>query len=114
MHVTYLKEQFEIRKNKVLDLIESYAKEYAQDWKDIGIFASYARGEANGLSDIDICIIAEKSSSYISGALQEDANVLKADIVFVTKEQFLHSSCTLCQDLRRDIKFVKGCDFIEK
>lgn len=49
-----LKEQFEIRKNKVLDLIESYAKEYAQDWKDIGIFASYARGEANGLSDIDL------------------------------------------------------------
>ena len=33
-----LKEQFEIRKNKVLDLIESYASEYAQDWKDIGIF----------------------------------------------------------------------------
>lgn len=26
-----LKEQFEIRKNKVLDLIESYAKEYAQE-----------------------------------------------------------------------------------
>ena len=109
-----LKEQFEIRKNKVLDLIESYAKEYAQDWKDIGIFGSYARGEANGLSDIDICIIAEKPSPYISGALREDADVLKADIVFVQKDQFLHSSCTLCQDLRRDIKFVKGGDFIEK
>lgn len=103
-----LKEQFEIRKNKVLDLIESYAKEYAQDWKDIGVLGSYAWGEANGLSDIDICIIAEKSSPYISGALREDADVLKADIVLVSKDQFLHSSCTLCQDLRRDIKFVKG------
>ena len=65
-----LKEQFEIRKNKVLDLIESYAKEYAQDWKDIGIFASYARGEANGLSDIDICIIAEKSYIYITKSIR--------------------------------------------
>lgn len=35
----------------------------------------------------NICIIAEKPSSYISGALQEDVDVLKADIVFVTKEQ---------------------------
>lgn len=30
-----LKEQFEIRKNKVLDLIESYAKEYAQDLSNL-------------------------------------------------------------------------------
>lgn len=35
----------------------------------------------------NICIIAEKPSSYISGALQEDVDVLKADIVYVTKEE---------------------------
>ena len=51
-----LKEQFEIRKNKVLDLIESYAKEYAQDLSNLQPYMIERRKDQEKASILYLCI----------------------------------------------------------
>ena len=109
-----LKQQFITREQKVLQLISEYESKYNMTWPIIGIFGSYARGEAKGTSDIDICIIANKPDAYISGPLREDADMLGADIVFLTKEQLLSGESLLIRNIRRDIKFIRGGEIFEK
>lgn len=100
--------KFVQRQNEVLHLISEYENRYNLEWNDIGVFGSFARREANATSDIDIVIIAEKPDRYISGNLREEADMLKADIVFMRKEDLLNSDSLFCRNIRRDIKFVKG------
>ena len=52
-----LKEQFEIRKNKVLDLIESYAKEYAQDLSNLQPYMIERRKDQEKQASF-ICVLA--------------------------------------------------------
>lgn len=103
-----LRNRFEEQKENVLKLIERYEQEYRLSWNDIGIFGSYARNEATGCSDIDFCIIGAKPDPQISGSLREDAEMYNADVIFISKDEFLHGDSLLSKNLRRDIIFVRG------
>lgn len=96
-----LKNHFKEREIKVLELI----KEAGFFYEEIGVFGSYARGEYKSTSDIDFCIIVEqKPSRRISGPLREEAELLGADIVFVTREYFETDTSLFAQNLRRDYR----------
>lgn len=95
---------FKQRENEVLTLIESYNLNYVE----VGIFGSYARGEFKTTSDIDFCIIIdEKPTRQISGSLREEAELLGADIIFVTSDYFNNDTSNFAQQLRRD---YRRCD----
>lgn len=98
----YLEEEFKIRLHNVIECIKSYDIEYLE----IGIFGSYAKGEATGRSDIDIClVVTEKPPRQITGALRCDAEELGADVVFVTRE-YLEGDTTFAKNLRRDWRSI--------
>ena len=98
-----VEEHFLQRKKKVIDLIKSFNLQY----EEIGIFGSYARGDYKSTSDIDFCIVTqERPESFISGALREEAELLKADIVFVSPEFFNTSTSNFAKHLRKDYRRV--------
>ena len=60
-------------------------KSYNITFIEIGVFGSYARNDFKASSDIDFCIITEsRPDRRTSGSLREDAELLGADIVYVT------------------------------
>ena len=90
---------FKEREEKVLMLI----KESGIVYQAAGIFGSYARGEFKGGSDIDFCIVTnERPAREVSGSLREDADILGADIIFVTEEYFKEDTSEFAKNLRRD------------
>lgn len=94
---------FAERKEKVSDLIRNSGIDYDK----FGIFGSYARGEYTTLSDIDFCIIVnQKPSRYQMGSLREDADMLGADIIFVSSDYFYNDDSPFSKQLRRDFKEV--------
>lgn len=98
-----LERHFKDRKNKVIDLIKSYNLNF----EEIGIFGSYARGEYKSNSDIDFCIITDNRPDRItSGSLREEAELLGADIIYVTRESFEHGDSNFSKQLRRDYRRV--------
>lgn len=98
-----VKKDFEYRFTQVLWLITNYNISY----EEIGIFGSYARGDYKGLSDIDFCIItANKPDRVTSGSLREDADMLKADIIYVTREYFDKDVSKFAINLRRDYRRI--------
>ena len=103
-----LRAKFEDREKKVMHLIIEYEKKYDLCWDTIGVFGSYARDEATGCSDIDFCIFSEKPDPGISGCLREEADGIGADIIFITKDEFLHGDSLLSKNLRHYIKFIRG------
>lgn len=109
-----LRKQFLEKQDRVMKLIDSYADKYNLDWPDVCVFGSFARDEATGRSDLDIAIIAEKPDSIISGNLREEADILGADIVFITKENFLNGTGLLSRTMRRDSRFIRGGEWFEK
>lgn len=109
-----LRKQFMEKQDRVMKLIDSYADKYNLDWPDVCVFGSFARDEATGRSDLDIAIIAEKPDSIISGNLREEADILGADIVFITKENFLNGTGLLSRTMRRDSRFIRGGEWFEK
>ena len=109
-----LRKQFLDLQDKVMVLIDSYAKEYNLDWPDVCVFGSFARDEATGSSNLNIAIIAEKPDPAISGSLRCYADCLNTDIVFITKESFLNGTSLLSRTMRRDAKFIKGGGWFDK
>lgn len=98
-----VKKDFELRFRQVLGLIKSYNISY----EEIGIFGSYARNDYKSVSDIDFCIItADRPDRRTSGSLREEADMLKADIVYVTKEYFDKDVSKFAINLRRDYRRV--------
>lgn len=98
-----VKKDFEHRFKQVLDLIKSYNISY----EETGIFGSYARGDYKGFSDIDFCIItANKPDRRTSGSLREEADMLGADIIYVTREYFDEADSKFAVNLRRDYRRV--------
>ena len=98
-----VKKDFECRFRQVLDLIKSYNI----SCEEIGIFGSYARGDYKGLSDIDFCIItANKPDRRTSGSLREEADLLRADIIYVTREYFDKDNSKFAVNLRRGYRRV--------
>ena len=94
-----VKENFKEREQKVLTLI----KECGIAYKKVGVFGSYARGEFKGGSDIDFCIVTdERPARMVSGSLREDADLLGADVIFVTEEYFEEDTSEFAKNLRRD------------
>ncbi len=92
-------ESFKEREQKVLDLI----KESGISYQMAGVFGSYARGEFKSGSDIDFCIVTnERPPRELSGGLREDADLLGADVVFVTEEYFKEDTSEFAKNLRRD------------
>lgn len=91
------------RKRAVIQLI----KQYGIQFQEVGIFGSYARCCYKSTSDIDFCIITDdRPTRVISGSLREDAELLGADIVFVTPEYFTHDTSEFARQLRRDYRRV--------
>lgn len=98
-----VEKDFNIRFNKVIALI----KDYNIDYEEVGIFGSYARGDYNGFSDIDFCIVtSNRPDRRTSGSLREDADILRADIIYVTKEYFNNNSSKFAINLKKDYRRV--------
>ena len=92
---------FKDRENKVLELIKSYNITFTE----IGVFGSYARNDFKASSDIDFCIITEsRPDRRTSGSLREDAELLGADIVYVTPLYFATDDSQFAKNLRRDYR----------
>ena len=90
---------FKEREEKVLALI----KESGILYQMVGVFGSYARGEFKGGSDIDFCIVTnERPARSVSGSLREEADLLGADVIFVTEEYFQEDDTEFARNLRRD------------
>lgn len=99
-----LEKKFKERETKVIELIHSYGIQY----KALGIFGSYARGDYTGASDIDFFLVCDKPSTLVSGNLREEADMLKADIVFITEETLRNGESLLAQNIRKDMKLLEG------
>ena len=57
--------------------------------------------------DIDFCIItANKPDRRTSGSLREEADMLGADIIYVTREYFDEADSKFAVNLRRDYRRV--------
>lgn len=98
-----VEKHFAERKEKVADLIRNSGITYCK----FGVFGSYARGEYTALSDIDFCIIVDqKPSRYQMGSLREDADMLGADITFVSSDYFYNDDSPFSNQLRRDFQEV--------
>lgn len=96
-----VEENFKQREKSVLKLISNYDIHF----DGVGIFGSYARGNYKSTSDIDFCIITNnRPSREVSGSLREDAELLGADIIFVTPEYFEHDPSEFAKQLRRDYR----------
>lgn len=77
------------------------------DFKEIGIFGSYARGDYNALSDVDICIVVKDiPKRCIMGWLRDDAEEIGADICFITEEQFKRSESKFICNIRKDYRRI--------
>lgn len=99
-----LENHFKKRKEKVLNLIHSYNLQYSA----IGLFGSYARNEYKGTSDIDFFIVGDKPDAYVSGNLREDADMLGADIVFISEDTLKNGNSLLAREIRRDMIIIEG------
>ena len=98
-------ENFKEREQRVLALIQESGISYQM----VGVFGSYARGEYKGGSDIDFCIVTdERPPRQISGSLREDADLLGADVIFVTEEYFKEDTSEFARNLRRDFIRLDG------
>lgn len=96
-----VEENFLSRKQAVLELIVSYQVQF----QEVGIFGSYARDDYKAGSDIDFCIITEeRPSRTISGSLREEAELIGADIIFVTPDYFKNDTSNFAVQLRRDFR----------
>jgi len=92
---------FHKRLERVLSLIHSYGIVY----DEVGVFGSYARNDYKSTSDIDFCIITtDRPPRAVSGSLRSDAELLKADIIYVTRDYFENDSSLFAKNLRRDYK----------
>lgn len=98
-----VKQAFRQREKEVLQLIKNSGISYIK----VGVFGSYARQEYKNGSDIDFCIIVEEKPDHAtSGGLREDADMLGADIVFVTETYFKEDPSEFARQLRRDFREV--------
>lgn len=94
-------EAFKLRETKVLELIKSYNIVFSE----VGVFGSYARNDFKASSDIDFCIITEsRPDRRTSGSLREEAELLGADIVYVTPLYFTTDDSLFARNLRRDYR----------
>jgi predicted nucleotidyltransferase len=92
---------------KRLQSVLSLLKQYEISFEEIGIFGSYARGTYKITSDIDLCVITEtRPDRKTSGSLREEAELFRADIIYVTREYFETNSSRFAHNLRRDYRRV--------
>lgn len=92
---------FKQRESDILELIKQSGIEY----REIGVFGSYARGDFKATSDIDFCIITENRPSLaVSGGLRGDAEILGADIIYVTPKYFETDASPFAKNLRKDYR----------
>ncbi len=95
----YLEEAFANRLQRALEIIKNYDIKY----ETIGLFGSYARGEYNGRSDIDIALVVNnKPDRVISGCLREECESIGVDIVFITPDYLKNDNSRFAIKLRRD------------
>ena len=91
------------REHKVMELIRQSGITYRM----VGVFGSYAREEYKSTSDIDFCVVVQERPSHeISGSLREEADLLDADVIFVTEEYFWNDMSEFAKNLRKDFKRI--------
>lgn len=94
---------FKQREQAVLQLI----KEADFSFEEVGLFGSYARNEYKAGSDIDFCVITDnRPNRRITGSLREEAELLRADIIFVSPDYFKNSDTEFAKQLRRDYRRI--------
>ena len=74
--------------NKILSTLREYKKKYAKQYgiEDIGIFGSYARGEAKEESDVDVFLKLKHSNLFLLSRIRieiEDLLGIHTDVVQV-------------------------------
>lgn len=98
-----LEQHFNERESAVKSLVRSYNLSF----EEVGVFGSYARGEYKFNSDIDFCIVTDTRPDRItSGSLREEAELLGADIIYVSREEFTSGDSNFLKQLRRDYRRV--------
>ncbi len=92
------------RLEKCMKLIEQYDVKY----DEIGVFGSYARLEHTATSDIDLCIVTnERPERKVSGALREEAEELRVDIIFVTPTYLEADDSVFSQQIKKDYRRIR-------
>ena len=76
-------------------------------YEELGVFGSYARGEYKSTSDVDLCVITDCCDRVLLSDLRTEAELLQADIVFVTRHIFNCSDKLIHRNIRRDYRRVK-------
>lgn len=95
----YLKKYFDKRLEDCLGVI----KEYNLDYQEVGIFGSYARGDYNTNSDVDLCMITNnRPVRSVSGELRERLDLLGAELMYITPATFSESDKPIYTNIRRD------------
>lgn len=88
---------FKERELTVLKLIQDSGIQF----DEVGVFGSYARGEYKGSSDIDFCIITDRRPCRaVSGALREEAELLGADLIFMTPDSFREGDSQITKNMQ--------------
>ena len=83
-----------MKKSNVIDYLSSHKKEFEEKFGvvKLGLFGSYARGEENDNSDIDILVELKQGLSNINEKKQELKNIIEKEFgkkVDIAREKYL-------------------------
>lgn len=98
-----VREHFENRLDNLIKKIDASGLVY----EELGVFGSYARDDFKATSDIDVIVITDCKDVYLLSDLRTEAELVKADVVFATREVFETSNELLFKNIRRDYRRIK-------
>lgn len=100
----FIKPEMDKRFRECLDII----LKSEVNFKELGVFGSYARGDYNSTSDIDFYMIVDSKPDRIKSCLlRELLDEKKAELLFITTDTFNKSETLLYENIRRDCRKVE-------
>lgn len=78
------------------------------DYRLVGVFGSFARGDYTVRSDVDLCIVVDElPDRYLRGCLYDEAEDLGVDLCFVTTKRFETEDSRFLNNIRENFKEVR-------
>lgn len=103
-HSIELENKFEKTLAQMMQTIDNSSLQY----RCIGIFGSFARGDYTVKSDVDLCIVVDEiPDRYLKGYLYDEAEDLGVDLCFVTTKRFETDDSRFLTNVRKDFKEIK-------
>lgn len=98
-----VKEYLDNKLNDAIEIIKAHNLEYEK----VGIFGSYARGDYNGSSDIDIVMIfKELPPRYKTADLRWDLEPIDVDYTVLLESTFNNPKTVFQKEVVRDFKEI--------